>query len=203
MSGILAEKCDIENANNPQTRETALANLQTIMFGDKNPIKKNLQDKNKKDPPPNILQSLPKKGTVNREWLDIATNKKDGPSNYPFDDPEPSRRGKQPQFGANPEYEVDSDPNNSIPHKSPSNNPDNPDIPDEQVIDEEYDDLIDFDGNNKKPKDLDSYSDDPDNKRRKRGKPRDIMLRYPDDDYRMLYSLQMTELVPNWWKMWN
>merc|ERR1712048_141337 len=58
VSHILAEKCDIENANNPVTRETALVNLEKIMFGPNNPINS---------------EKLPPKGTVNREWLDIAT----------------------------------------------------------------------------------------------------------------------------------
>merc|ERR1712154_63144 len=33
VSHILAEKTDIENANNPETRKTALVNLEKIMFG--------------------------------------------------------------------------------------------------------------------------------------------------------------------------
>ena len=184
-SHILAEKCDIENANNPETRAVALEMLQRMMFGPTNPIAKSLQDKAKKEPEPNVFQNLPPKGTVNREWLDIATNKQEGPNNYSFDDPEPSRRGKleptsDPQFGAN-------DPNNSIPHKpknnpsiSDGNNPDNQDIP------EEYDDFVDYEGNINDPKWVNPYTNDPDPNRRQKGKPKDIMLKYPYHDNGML-----------------
>eukprot|EP01083_Nonionella_stella_P001036 3001_1 len=83
VSHILAEKCDIENANNPESRENALNNLQKIMFGDPSPIVRKLQDKTSKDPPTNIFNNLPPPGSVNREWLDIGTNKIPGPSkNY-------------------------------------------------------------------------------------------------------------------------
>ena len=178
VSHILAEKCDTANANNPQSRETAMVNLQRIMFGANNPIAKSLQDPKKKEPTTDLFHNLPPKGTVNREWLDIATNKQPGPYNHELDDPEPSRKGKpsdDPQFGAN-------DPNNSIPPNSgtsPLNNTDK--NPDEKVIPENYDDFVDYDGNIQDPKWVDPYADDPGKKRRHKDKPREIFLKYPSD----------------------
>lgn len=183
VSHILAEKCDIENANNPETRAVALEMLQRVMFGPNNPIAKSLVDKAKKEPEPNIFKNLPPKGTVNRQWLDIATNKQEGPSNYDFDDPEPSHRGKptpDPQFGAN-------DPNNSIP-QNPDNNPSITDHnnPNSNINPEEYDDFVDYEGNNQDPKWVDPYTNDPDKNRRHKGRPKDIMLKYPYHDNGMI-----------------
>eukprot|EP01083_Nonionella_stella_P001041 3009_1 len=152
VSHILAEKCDIENANNPESRENALNNLQKIMFGDPSPIVRKLQDKTSKDPPTNIFNNLPPPGSVNREWLDIGTNKIPGPSKNYLE----KREGK-PKFGAN--SADTTDPNNSIP-------------PDEYADNASG-------SNTKHPKDLDPYWDFPDDPRRRRNKIKNVELKFP------------------------
>eukprot|EP01084_Bolivina_argentea_P249205 417073_1 len=59
LSGILSEKCDLQNITRPQARIFALEQMKKIMFENNN--------------------SVPKKGSVKREWLDIAVNKQTSP----------------------------------------------------------------------------------------------------------------------------
>ena len=73
----MAEKTDIENTTSPEGRKFALEQLQKIMFGANSPYVK--FDDKKKEAPIVGVHNLPKKGTVNREWLDIGTNKQKGP----------------------------------------------------------------------------------------------------------------------------
>eukprot|EP01084_Bolivina_argentea_P101890 182614_1 len=78
VSGLLAEKTDIENVNRPEARQFALQQLQKIMFGTNSPYAK--FDENKKEAPVVSNPNLPPRGTVNREWLDIGVDKQKGPS---------------------------------------------------------------------------------------------------------------------------
>eukprot|EP01083_Nonionella_stella_P001035 2995_1 len=78
LSGLLAEKTDIANVNRPETRKVALEQLQKIMFGTNSPYIE--FDDRKKEAPIISNANLPPQGTVNREWLDIGTNKQKGPS---------------------------------------------------------------------------------------------------------------------------
>jgi len=76
IAGLLAEKTDIENTTSPEGRKFALEQLQKLMFGD-SPY---AQFADGNEAPIVATHSLPKKGTANREWLDIGTNNQKGPS---------------------------------------------------------------------------------------------------------------------------
>jgi len=75
LSGVLQEMTSIETLNNPKARQLGFDQIKKIMLGENSPYitpQKNIPKVDDK--------TLPKKGTINREWLDIGTNKQDGPS---------------------------------------------------------------------------------------------------------------------------
>ena len=164
LSGLLAEKTDSANVTNPDARKFALVQLQKIMFGPNSPYTK-FDDKDKEAPKvdPN---TLPPKGSVHREWLDIGTNNKDGPGMEDIG----------ANFGNHPHKNPPQHTND--PHsKLSSTNTGNQD-------DEEYSVFEDApNGTMKSKRDPNSVGDVAnDNKRYKRlkGKERDIMYRFPN-----------------------
>ena len=130
------------------------------MFGENNPITKQLQDKKIKKAN-NVLNNLPPKGSVNREWLDIGTNQLPGPSaNYLS-----QQKGTLPH-GANSDKRPI--PNNSIPHSPISSNTQNT-SDDEQMMED----------SNMPNKEIDPYLNDPNPKYRRKGKVKGTTLKFP------------------------
>lgn len=175
----MAEKTDIENTTSPEGRKFALEQLQKIMFGANSPYAK--FDDKKKEAPIVSVNNLPKRGTVNREWLDIGTNKQKGPSPAFI-----KKIGMTPiNFGANARGRIGSSPYKNIPN-SPyhiDGTPDPPDFHNDGVLDEDSDYGFEppernYAGNIKDPRYRNNNLNDPGKKRRRKGKKNDITLKW-------------------------
>jgi len=92
LSGLLAEKTDISKVNDPNARNLARENLQKILFGNHNDdvqeqiknLKPNNDNKNLNESNPlnnkNQSNILPDKNSPYEEWLNMANETQNGPS---------------------------------------------------------------------------------------------------------------------------
>ena len=170
----MAEKTDIENVTSAPARKFALEQLQKVMFGKKSPYIK--FDDKQKDAPIVSNNSLPKRGTVNREWLDIGTNKQKGPK-IGIDDPKYGASSFRKRIGSSPYRNIPSSPYNQI------GTPDPPNYQNDGIIEEEDDYGFEppeknYAGSKKNPKYHNVNINDPDKRRRRKGKKNDVTLKW-------------------------
>jgi hypothetical protein len=152
LAGLLSEKCDIENCTSAQARSFALQQLQKIMFSSESPY---LTFDTAKAPEVDEAL-LPKKGTANREWLDIATGKQDGPITDEADSSQPKNADR------NQARDVDINDHllGGNVNEDDYNDTDSPDR--------------NWGGAMSRPNNQNSLEDDIDPNRRRRGRKRDL-----------------------------